>query len=55
VSIEYYGFVSIHLSQLSGMQIASFLRCIVPSSTGSLAEPYFYTLSHARHDFQKKK
>ena len=51
VIINYYECVSVFLSQLSGMQIAHFLRSIILSW---LALPYFSTLSHKWHDFREK-
>jgi hypothetical protein len=37
-----------------GIQHAKHIRPIVLSSVACLALPYFYTLSHKRHDFRKK-
>jgi hypothetical protein len=36
------------------IQSAKRMRRIILSFTASLAEPYFSTLSHKRHDFQKE-
>jgi len=47
----YYEKVSVFLSSLAGMQIASFLRHIIMSSLACPALPYFPALSHKRHDF----
>jgi hypothetical protein len=54
LSIKYYECVSVFLSSLSGMQIASSLRCIILLSLVYLAIRYFSTLSHKGHDFRKK-
>jgi hypothetical protein len=54
VSIKYYECVSVFLSWLSGMQIASFLHCIILSPVTCLALAHFSTLSHKLHDFLKK-
>jgi hypothetical protein len=36
------------------LQMASFMRHITLSSVACLAPPYFFILSHKRHDFRKK-
>jgi hypothetical protein len=46
--------VSVFLSYLSGMQIASFLRRIILSSVACLAVLCFSTLSHSDTIFGKK-
>jgi hypothetical protein len=46
--------VCVFLAKLSGMQIASVLGRIILSSVAYLALPYFFTLSHKRHDFREK-
>jgi fucose 4-O-acetylase-like acetyltransferase len=46
--------VCVFLPELSGVQIASFLRRIMLSSVACLAVPYFSTLCHKRLDFWKK-
>jgi hypothetical protein len=47
---NYYEYVSVFLSSLSGMQIAYFLRSTVSSCLSLLKFP---TLSHKRNDFRK--
>jgi hypothetical protein len=37
------------------IQHAKRMRHIIFSSVASLAAPYFFTLSHKRYDFRKKK
>ena len=47
--------VSVFLPLLSGMQIASFLDCVLFSSAICLAVPYFSTLPLKLHDYKKKR
>ena len=60
ISFKYYECVCVcvcmclsvrFLRFVTGMRIASFLRRILLPSVASLAVPYFYTLSHNRHEF----
>ena len=54
VITKYNECVFVFLPQLSGIQIASFLRSMILSSVACLAVPYFPALSHKRHDFGKE-
>ena len=49
IIIKYVCFVALVIQQAKRM------RLIILLSLASLAPPYFSTLSHKRHDFQKKK
>jgi hypothetical protein len=54
ITITYSRCVSVFLSSLFRMYISSFLRHFV-LSVMCLAMPNFFTFSHKRHDFWKKK
>jgi len=54
MNVKYTECVSVSLPQLFGMQIVSFLRCIILSSVACLALPSYCTLSHKQQDYRKK-
>jgi len=54
MNVKYAECVSVSLPSLFGMQIVSFLRCIILSSVACLALPSYCTLSHTQQDYRKK-
>ena len=55
MSMKYCKCASLVSLQLTRMQSTCFLRSIILPRVTCLVLPYFFTLSHKRHDFQKKK
>jgi hypothetical protein len=53
ISVKYYECVFVFPPWLSGIQIASSLHCVILSFVADLPGPYFSTLSHKRHNFEK--